>query len=538
MSPGIYSTVKHTTAAALQSIFSHVTVPHEIPAKVDHGDVDFLVSAPFGDLATMTPATFPFGEVIDAVKQALGTPHGQQGFRTPTCMFFAVPFPSSACGRKLDDDDESSDEQGCWAQIDLKICFDPSAFSWMSFETHYATQSSLLGSMVKPIGLTLDHDGLHLRVAELENTDWGKSMVFVSRDPWTVARLLGLSRRVVDGGFESANKIYTEYADSWLFHPGHFKAKFDDESYLVQHAHRSDFLKKWIPERFPNHEPDNEDDKDVQAWTMHTRQTVKEKVFMRLPHTAVAYYTKLAAYTKEVEEHDLRDKITAAIPSGSNGWDPTFKLPNIIVREPVSAETASVPPKEISLPQHDELTPPPSPKLQPLVSPFNTQEHELPSNLLNTPLIIDALPRQPPHPCKASPPPQSMSSPARLACLARWTAFSATGTPHLLTHPHAKDFDLRWSEAVEAGCSEEELLVWARDMWWVIWVRQCVVNWRGMWMKRIEKEDKKAEKEEKERADIELEKGRAEEAAPIRRTIIAERLAKMNEARGLVQVRE
>ena len=273
--------------------------------------------------------------------------------------------------------------------------------------------------------------------------------------------------------------VFEEYASTWLFHPGSFQAKVDDEeNYLAQHPHRARFLQEWLPERYPGLKRDNgKEEEDLSTWTARTRKAVREKMFTTFPHAAVTYYTKLAAHTKEIEERSLREKITTAIPQGSDGWDAAFELPRIIVNNPAPVEHGAA---------HGELTPPPSPPTK----PTNHTSASMP--LLDPPVHIDALPRTPPYTCKPSPPPTKMAAPARLACLARWTAFTPKGAPYLLTSPHPKDYELQWCEAIDAGLTEEELVRWAKGVWWTVWVRQCVVNWRGMWAKRVEKEDKVA----------------------------------------------
>lgn len=204
MAPEVYTIVKSTAAAALRPLFTHVTVPLEVPGKIDYGDADFLVSAPFSDTTELDLSTFPFEACIKAIMHALGTTHGRQGKLTPTCMYFAVPLPSLPS--YLRRDSECSDEkQELWVQIDVQICFKPAQFHWRTFELTYATQSSIFGSMIKPLGLTLDHDGLHIRIEDIEQTDRARSMVFVTMDPWTVCKVLGLGRRVVDGGFDNVD---------------------------------------------------------------------------------------------------------------------------------------------------------------------------------------------------------------------------------------------------------------------------------------------------------------------------------------------
>lgn len=565
----VYAKVKIITTNALQEVFKHVAVPIETPGKADYGDIDFLVSAPLGDSSDLSLTAFPFPPVIEAIKYALNTPHGRRGVLTPDCMYFAIPMPapSSSSGHQdsKDGDGDSNDEPQSWVQVDVRVCFKPSRFSWMMFELSYASQSRVLGSMVKPFGLTLDPEGLQVRIQEIEGSDWAGSMVWVTRDAWLVCRILGLGRRVVDGGFESREEsksdlpfcedglvvmltgtVYKEYAGSWLFHPELFKAKLEDESHLVQHSHRRYFLKKWIPEHYPDYKFNKEEVEDIQVWTKHTRSAVRDKVFTMFPHVAAQYYNKRAQHLNEVEERKLRVLITSAIPSGTDGWNEDFPPPQIIMRQSATHDDLITLLCQSPSLQHKEPTTPPSPTHRPTNhknSLSTSPHHDLSTNEpWKTPVYIDPLPRHPPHPCKPSPPPpHTMSAAARLACLARWTSFSPIGTPYLLPSPHAKDFDLQWRHAVEHGASEDVLLSWAREMWWCVWVRQCVVNWRGMWARRFEKEDKRVERlgvrnqehEGRERVEREV-RVKAEELVRSNREKVVRRLERLNRVLGLV----
>lgn len=175
IAPEVYVKVNAIITAALQTVFTHVTLPLEIPGKADYGDVDFLVSAPFGDCTELSLTMFPFLTVIDAIKHALDTPYGRRGFLTPDCMYFAIPMPAStfsSTATSLAGCQDSVDERSSWVQVDVKICLKPEMFSWMTFELNYASQSGIMGSMIKPLGLTLDPKGLHIRIEEIEHMDW------------------------------------------------------------------------------------------------------------------------------------------------------------------------------------------------------------------------------------------------------------------------------------------------------------------------------------------------------------------------------
>ena len=57
--------------------------------------------------------------------------------------------------------------------------------------------------MVKPLGLTIDPEGIHIRVKDLEETDHNESMVWISKDPKDILRIAGLDFRIVKAGFST-----------------------------------------------------------------------------------------------------------------------------------------------------------------------------------------------------------------------------------------------------------------------------------------------------------------------------------------------
>jgi hypothetical protein len=192
ISANTYAKVKLHTTAALRTIFSHVVVPTKLPEKDDYGDIDFLVSSPLHSPTNTTIDDFDWSGTVYAIKSALNTTHGRRGFLNPGCMYFAIRAP-----------EHNAD---FWVQVDVKVCFKPDMFEWETFELNYASNSKMLGSMVKPLGLTIDPEGLHIRVEEMEETNFPGSMVWVSKDPRDVLRVTSLDRRIVDAGFKKKHE--------------------------------------------------------------------------------------------------------------------------------------------------------------------------------------------------------------------------------------------------------------------------------------------------------------------------------------------
>jgi hypothetical protein len=190
ISQELYLQAREEVKNCLQTLFRYVCVPFEMPSKTDFGDVDFLVAGPLTQQVTIFHhgnSTFDYAYHVEAIKRVLSTPFGRKGYLTERVMYFAIPAP----GR----------EDEFWIQIDIKVCEDPYRFEWERFCLNYATASALLGSMVKPLGLTLDLDGLYLRVDGLEKAHWEKSFVFLTRSPKEALKILGMDKRLLTGSF-------------------------------------------------------------------------------------------------------------------------------------------------------------------------------------------------------------------------------------------------------------------------------------------------------------------------------------------------
>ncbi|KAL1792284.1 hypothetical protein ACET3X_008791 [Alternaria dauci] len=501
ISPAVYEKVKAQATAALQTVFAQVVVPTEMPGKQDFGDVDFLVCEPLHSPYNTTIDSFPWQSTVCLIKEVLDTTHGRRGCLTPDCMYFAIDAPHG--------------EENYFIQIDVKVCFKPELFRWCHFELNYASNSKIIGSMVKPLGLTIDPEGIHIRVEEIEETNFPGSMIWISKDPKDALRIVGLDRRILNAGFKSKDEMYKQIASSWLFHPGHFAARLAEEKYndrLEDRApHWTPFIKEWVPEHYPGYclnEASQRIDDDLYAWYNRIRAAVREKVFTMFPHVATEYYNKRAAWAKECEEQRLRDLITKAIPTGTDGWTNDIPQHTMVVKHQqlVTPELSSVVTGEMTPPSTPLLTPSLSiattstPPCSPISSFFTALS---PTQSEDVPVYIDALPRTPTVPFTPSPPPANMSPSAKLLCLFRWTLFDPdTGVLSLAPAPREKNFQMQWTDAKHAGATDDELVQWARDMWWCIWVRQAAVNYVGMWRRRFDKEDSRKRREAEGARDV------------------------------------
>jgi len=286
--------------------------------------------------------------------------------------------------------------------------------------------------------------------------------------------------------------------------------------------HWMHFIKDWLPEHYPCHQDSAGQDVQLQAWYAHTRAAARDKIFIMFPKVAEQYYIKRAAHVKELEEHRLCDMIMQTIPEGAHGWTDDFPQPPIAIKQraPLSLDAG-------------ELTPPHTSRVV-TEDPFNIASKAVPDTYGLRPqdlcLYLDPLDRTPPFEYAPRPPPANMSTEAKLLCLARWTDFDPTsGFPHLLSVPHCKKFKMQWAAAAYAGATDKILRDWSQTMWWHIWMRQSHVNFVGMWKKRFEKEDRKAESSRQKETDAKVDEENLTEGEGAK---ILGRLRRLNKSLG------
>ncbi|KAF2178712.1 hypothetical protein K469DRAFT_598713 [Zopfia rhizophila CBS 207.26] len=469
ISSELYLKTRSLAYARLRTLFRHVLVATELPSKTDHGDVDFFVAGPISPYPSGLP---DFSGMVRRIKSAFNTQHGFRGKLNPDVMYFAIPAP----GR----------EDEFHIQIDVKLCEKEEYFAWEVFQLHYASVMKMVGSMIKPLGLTLDLEGLYIRVEEMEKVKFGGSMVFLTREPKEVLMLVGLDERMLNAEFKE-DIVFEWITSSWLFNPQHFAERLEDNKFhkrLYEHSpHWVHFIMEWLPAKFPGYRlpqhsssfaiantlgDDGDQYVDQKVWIAKMRPILREKTFQMYPDARPIYEEKKGVFLKEVEERRLRDLIRNAIPVGHEGWVENPIMPPIMYKPAEPCTLAFHP-----APETDLTT------IKPVLA-LNTDPLMASSSSL--------LPRSPPQTHIPRPPPANMCADAKLLCLARWTLFTPSGEPYFGQEARKKGFTMDWADS---GASDEVLVKWAREMWWACWVRQGVRSWVGMWKRRLEREDKK-----------------------------------------------
>jgi len=178
MPPEIYTQILQQTLEALRKHYQHVGSPIEGPGKPDFGDIDIMVATP------LSPDFSPLTSTRHLVSQNLSKTLSAAAYilepGNPT-INLAVPWPGP-----------SPQLEKKFVQIDVHTCKDEKEWGWNLFHAAHGDLWNILGTTIRPFGLTVNDKGLYLRIPEIEQVDRKKSMIFLTDSPSQILEFLGL----------------------------------------------------------------------------------------------------------------------------------------------------------------------------------------------------------------------------------------------------------------------------------------------------------------------------------------------------------
>ena len=222
MPPELYYTRRDYYISLLAAYYDQAATPIEAPCKTSFGDIDILVSQPKSPSLDRNTLL----EALDAV-EAFSTAG------SPTTSF-AVPYPGL---------------QHAYIQVDVRVC--PSgSFGWQLFHQSHGDMWNLLGTAIRPLGLTANDVGLHVRIPDIEKFDRKRGMVFLTNEPDAVLGFLGLDRDKYARPFESVEALYQFVVRfKWFSAEVYVRdgLKANDRKRMVQRDLYRRFVDQWLP---------------------------------------------------------------------------------------------------------------------------------------------------------------------------------------------------------------------------------------------------------------------------------------------------
>ncbi|KAM0806831.1 hypothetical protein AB5N19_07168 [Seiridium cardinale] len=253
MTPATYQFVRDYCHARLRELFVVVASPIEGPGKSDFGDIDVFVTMKkeeyFGpSFASRLPGAenFPFAtiQVLLGAKRkiqeranvaseyflvvvTISTPYLAMGNQSLLPMpwkitqryeMLAIPWPENL-PKSIEDKANAEGGKPRFIQVDVHICSSLANLEWFMLKHAHGDLWNVLGSIIRPCGLTVDEVGLYLRIPEIEKLDKKKAKVLLTTDPAQVLSFLGLEfgGKEWEEQFHSMEDVFEYAATSRFF---------------------------------------------------------------------------------------------------------------------------------------------------------------------------------------------------------------------------------------------------------------------------------------------------------------------------------
>ena len=251
MPPELYYSLRDHYVSLLSNYYTQAASPIEAPCKTSYGDIDVLVS----QARSISVNANTLAKAINAVRTCSTT-------GSPTASF-AVPYPGL---------------KDTYVQLDVHVC-PPGLFEWQLFHQSHGDLWNLLGTTIRPVGLTANDVGLHLRIPEIEEVNRKRGMLFLTSEPDQVLGFLGLDRDKYERPFESVEALYQFVLGCrWFSSETYVKSdlKANDRKRMARRELYRRFVDEWLPK---NRRSVGTDEQTAQGATREDVQELALNVF-------------------------------------------------------------------------------------------------------------------------------------------------------------------------------------------------------------------------------------------------------------------
>lgn len=290
MSPTTYFALREKYKAILLTLFLLVVTPAEAAGKESYGDIDFLVCVPRGETeckqeelmralgavrtAVIDGASRSYAVKREAcVKDRVGNENENENGNVPDGSAIGEvgmtgeretetapkPFSSVHSSRNHGERTVSNSTINTYTQIDIHVLPRPSDLPWSLFKSSHGDLPLILGTIIRPAGLTANHIGLYARIPEIErscashSSSAKNSMLHLTSSPTKALRFLGLDDAAYEQGFGSEEDVFVWASRCRFFDREIFDRSSDGEGRSKDRARANkrgmycQFVSEWIP---------------------------------------------------------------------------------------------------------------------------------------------------------------------------------------------------------------------------------------------------------------------------------------------------
>ena len=120
-------------------------------------------------------------------------------------------------------------EEKQYIQVDVHISPSKKALDWELFHTAHGDLWNMLGSTIRGFGITVNDNGMYLRIPQIEAQDRNKAKVFLTDDSNTILDFLGMDAEKWWKPFQTPQELFEYAASCRLFWVKETKAEGEVE---------------------------------------------------------------------------------------------------------------------------------------------------------------------------------------------------------------------------------------------------------------------------------------------------------------------
>jgi len=253
----IYEHVRGRALRIIRNFYEQAECPIEAPSKPDFGDVDILVASPH-DQADTTAASL--AAALGAVRYKSNKPTSHFALPWPSAGELNGALPSTCTKDDLGAhrDDTASESAGTqrYIQLDLHVCQTPEDFQWELFHQAHGDLWNILGGMIRPCGLVVNHTGLHLRLDGVDGIAKDRRTILLTTLPSAVLRHLDLDEASYWRPFESVDAMFAYAASCRFYNPQTYEGRDDLKANDRQRMKKRPMFMKWYDVYLQEHKGD------------------------------------------------------------------------------------------------------------------------------------------------------------------------------------------------------------------------------------------------------------------------------------------
>ncbi|KAK2126127.1 hypothetical protein NOF04DRAFT_17011 [Fusarium oxysporum II5] len=220
-------------------------------------------------------------------------------------------------------DNPFRDPPRVFIQVDVRYCLSKKQAKYLRFFQSHGDLWQILGSIIRPYGLTVDDKGLHIRVPEGELINRKKAKVLLTSKPDDILMFLGLPVAEYWRPFTTTEAMFEYIIKCPMFSLPRYST-FEEEMGLGTANDRRRMASRPVYREWTQEFKPRLREKGLYFENSLTRDEIREKAFNTFPIES-EYHTRVQGFIRDQQRQALRKYIKSQVPGAEDNHPEAVK---------------------------------------------------------------------------------------------------------------------------------------------------------------------------------------------------------------------